>query len=1173
MNISQLPKAVNPLSMMTSAYRRTDPSETLDPSLPSTLTLYNALTGSQAVTSGYNFATLDALKQYIMSMFGVKPENQFLLTPFGIKFKFQMLIHEETNEIFVFDRKYFNPSMADPESGDEVAMALLRELNKEELVSTMIKPMASPMVDDNLQMVTQDLRSKINTKKKIAITDLKLDNLRILLSSLKRHSGWASALLSDFRAATATHIDTDKDATQEVSNILTSLNVLIQYINLSFKAVENGFNSSIDEFIQTQGDSLHEKWTDDFKRLSQVSFTYHRAGSTRTESIRLADMVDAASLERSAQKAAMLIEALNSLLVELRGKIETEILVPKQELSKVYDYYKIQYLKKATDELQDHTNQEYRDKFAEMEKLVTANFKQDYPSFEELITTASGTSSNLSDDSLIKISQLLDTYDRQMAEVPRIEAVSNELYQTQINKTSARRQLQEKLITSTLTNLVDIQLKMLDANKMLSSEIRSSLNRLKKLELQLSIVSDLPLIFGIWVIASLGNIKHGMSLKKLAHKTNEVIEMMNYMERSSRNKWLKEFTQSIGPEKVDYLNLNEDNRRKFVEDNLFFLKLVDRDQPTKDVDDTPSNDNYLFSLLQNINKLPRRNSSDTIETEKPTTLIDNVRLPDIIQYIGSLRSSGISPSIPDQLEHYLKDVGLEYRMPNQGNDIVVRGDVNGFGSFDSQDQSYMKLVKRFVQSFEIDGIEIQVNPKDSKSQEPSSSSEDLIKGYEHRIKKLENLLHQQTYQQFSDQWSRRQQEAESVAVLPNKLIDLPPSHTGEKTEKLSRENAALKEEIEALKSNTTVEEMQKLSKLTEEAQLEAEMVGKELAAKEAHIKELEIAITTLTQEKARQVAQLEEQQTALKEEIAEKQTEIDLKQRQVNELQRAPEKSKEVDTPTEEPSVQHATESEIIKSLAERAEKLTQRSVDDMTNFCLILESMGLLLIREKDGFAIKRVKGLRGKKKQLLQSETPDATEESPPAEDNAIIEVVTTDALDQVNTASQWLPSPNVDFVDSYQSESESKFAQFEDSIALDSKMLLEKVFRRFNDVETLARRLQKEKTQQKSELKVMSTQLSERLSIRDFKVGDLVLFLKTLNSGNSAEIQPWAVFNIGSPNYYLNNDGSLDLGREWFVGRIKRIDTRTVTEKNYDTSENPLKLSVGITWNYVEAKEDGN
>ena len=98
-----------------------------------------------------------------------------------------------------------------------------------------------------------------------------------------------------------------------------------------------------------------------------------------------------------------------------------------------------------------------------------------------------------------------------------------------------------------------------------------------------------------------------------------------------------------------------------------------------------------------------------------------------------------------------------------------------------------------------------------------------------------------------------------------------------------------------------------------------------------------------------------------------------------------------------------------------------------------------------------------------------------------------------------------------------------------------------------------------------------MSAKVTLSNFQTNDLVLFLPTrLETKEPQEvIQPWTAFNIGTPHYFLKSQPSVE--REWIVARIVSIVEHTVTATNKnDTSLNPYRLSEGITWFLVEAKE---
>ncbi|VEU23997.1 DEKNAAC105100 [Brettanomyces naardenensis] len=1196
------------LSLVSSIYPPQTSTPSLDPNSPQTVSIYNALTGAKILAPSYNFPSIEPLKRFITQSFNIPFENLFLLTPFGIKFKISVLIHEEVNQLFVFDRKFFNPSLIKSDNPDEVALSLLRELGKDDLIS-MIKPMTSPLCDEKLAKIAAELDTQVSADTRS--TDLNLGHLRLLLSSMKQNSGWASALVSDFRSTVFDEKFADGSAEREVQNMLTSLNVLIQYINLSFKGLEKQFNALIDEFILLRSHSLHETWETEYNKLQEITIG----------TVNLSSLLDNSQLSNYASQASSLIAEINASLVRLRTKIESDIMLPKQGLVKEYDYYRLQYVKKNDHEGQKKLVEQYKTDFNSLEEAVselTMSAKK-LPAFEELITTTSGGSTALSATAVKKIRLLIGLYNSQASDlVPRISQLADSMYHSQVSRFSLRRQLQEKLVTSSFVKMVELQLKTLDANKILDKDIRLKLAKLKDFELQLSVVSDLPLVFGVWLIANLGNLKRGLSFKKLIHKSGEVFEMMRFMERESRIRWLKEFTEGLGADR--YLKVTEEMKKKFIEDGLIDVKVVPREKGDSiEIAKKYDDDHYssLNWLLARINGRPSKvgiveeeSKVDVVEEESLlSTFCSNVKVNDVMTYIGSLRNAGADPEIIEQLVKYLKELGVD--MNEEKGDMVKAGD--GLGTFDSTDQGYMKLMNRYLKSFEVE----------KKKKESVDSSDDLIRGYENRIRKLENLLHQQTFQQFNEQWSHKPTKlefngGESSLAAAAKVIDLPPSHSGEKMEKLQRENERLKKELEEMKSEPLAEEISKLKSEKEDSNLEAEMTKNELEKTRRKMEEIEAQMNVLIEDKRRvmkekellgeELAKVQKEHAELKsvnedlvENLSQKENEFNkesqINQQELNELKLKLEEIEEDQKVTEEGDKKlngKLNEREellnkvtiLTEDLIGKTNGLSKKMYENLATFCLILEAIGLLIIREEDGLRIKRVKGLRGRKKEILGN----SKEDIESSMDVAVLDVVASDIVKESAKTMEWLPELQKEedadktmgnFVRSCQGV-DDKYDEFVNHTYIDSHFLVEKVFRRFNDVETLARRLQKEKNQMKGEIKSLDSELSHRLAIRNFKIGDLVLFLKTLNamSGNAVSEkeagQPWAVFNIGSPNHYLKNPSEqrfIDLSnRDWFVGRIEKIETKVVTEENYDDgSENPFKLAIGFTWHYVEAIEE--
>ncbi|KAG8843937.1 oligomeric, coiled-coil, peripheral membrane protein [Tulasnella sp. 330] len=85
-------------------------------------------------------------------------------------------------------------------------------------------------------------------------------------------------------------------------------------------------------------------------------------------------------------------------------------------------------------------------------------------------------------------------------------------------------------------------------------------------------------------------------------------------------------------------------------------------------------------------------------------------------------------------------------------------------------------------------------------------------------------------------------------------------------------------------------------------------------------------------------------------------------------------------------------------------------------------------------------------------------------------------------------------------------------------------------------------------------------EKITYRNFAVGDLALFLTTGNS----PVKPWAAFNTSLPHYFLEVKGHLTeilKSREWVLARISSIDGRVVNSE--DPKGNPYDLVDGAKY----------
>ena len=116
-------------------------------------------------------------------------------------------------------------------------------------------------------------------------------------------------------------------------------------------------------------------------------------------------------------------------------------------------------------------------------------------------------------------------------------------------------------------------------------------------------------------------------------------------------------------------------------------------------------------------------------------------------------------------------------------------------------------------------------------------------------------------------------------------------------------------------------------------------------------------------------------------------------------------------------------------------------------------------------------------------------------------------------------------------------------------------------------------------------LKTEAHTKIAVKDFKEGDLALFLPTRGQAKGA----WAAFNVGCPHYFLNEQDVMRLGsRDFIVARITKIEQRVVdlskskppdarsmderSEVEPSTEDdNPFELSDGLTWWLVHATEE--
>ena len=180
------------------------------------------------------------------------------------------------------------------------------------------------------------------------------------------------------------------------------------------------------------------------------------------------------------------------------------------------------------------------------------------------------------------------------------------------------------------------------------------------------------------------------------------------------------------------------------------------------------------------------------------------------------------------------------------------------------------------------------------------------------------------------------------------------------------------------------------------------------------------------------------------------------------------------------------------------------------------------------------------------------------------------------------------------------EEEAAQFEGFLSYISRFDLDvfsdAVTKRVKDFEYTAKKYSKESkesTKRAEAYKERALKLRHeahtKIAVRDFKEGDLALFLPTRGGQVKGA---WAAFNIGCPHYFLAERDGMRLGtRDFIVARIQKVEQKVVDlsrttsaattpaadlESDGPSSmlvedDNPFDLSDGLTWWMVHAVEE--
>ena len=171
------------------------------------------------------------------------------------------------------------------------------------------------------------------------------------------------------------------------------------------------------------------------------------------------------------------------------------------------------------------------------------------------------------------------------------------------------------------------------------------------------------------------------------------------------------------------------------------------------------------------------------------------------------------------------------------------------------------------------------------------------------------------------------------------------------------------------------------------------------------------------------------------------------------------------------------------------------------------------------------------------------------------------------------------------------EQRFGDFMKKLySFDLDVFTEAVHKRVKEIEHIARKWQKEARAYREKSHRAQSEAHDRIALRNFKEGDLALFLPTRDQAT----KPWAAFNVGAPHCFLREQDSHNLSkRDWLIARISKVEERVVDlsksisglkgsedqrsagDKSeagtFANDENPYELSDGLRWYLIDAAEE--
>ncbi|KAL3420793.1 autophagy-related protein 11 [Phlyctema vagabunda] len=262
-----------------------------------------------------------------------------------------------------------------------------------------------------------------------------------------------------------------------------------------------------------------------------------------------------------------------------------------------------------------------------------------------------------------------------------------------------------------------------------------------------------------------------------------------------------------------------------------------------------------------------------------------------------------------------------------------------------------------------------------------------------------------------------------------------------------------------------------------------------------------------------------------------------------------------------------------------RAKDLTQRVYTQNDRLSLLLEQLSYSITREGTSMSVHRLP----RPERSSNNDSSDPGTSLRRSVSGAVARKAMADSADL--ELLHWMNSEDLEV------EGQKYEAYLNSVNSFDIEVFCNVIAKRVRDLEYTMKKYSRDARAYREKSHGAQKEAHEKIAFKNFKEGDLALFLPTRNQATGA----WAAFNVGAPHYFLREQDSHKLRhRDWLLARITKIENRVVDLSKSISSthinasdgrsfgeasnggdsfedDNPFDLSDGLRWYLIDAHEE--